>query len=314
MTHYHRILVIAENTADQQPALERAIEIAKSTKTDQPIQIVFFSVVYELSYEVTSMLSQQDKEGMQSGVVLQTKTELTEQLAQYNFPIELLVQWHHRPYEAIIEKVFDGQFDLIIKTTHPHSVLGSAIFTPTDWHLLRKCPCDVLMVSSAKLSGNRILSCVNLSTDDESHRQLNNKIIQKAEFISETRPFKGQVEIVNAYPATPANITIELPDFDSTAYSDSVRCHHLLEMKNLRQNHGYPEEQTHVYEGLPEDVIPRVANDLNARLVVMGTTGRTGLSAIFIGNTAEHIIDRIDCDLLALKPRGYISPLDPNAR
>ena len=314
MTPYHRILVIAENTEDQQPALARAIEMANASKTDKRPQIVFFSVVYELSYEVTSMLSQQDKESMQSSVILQTKAELSEQLVHYNHSIELEVKWHHRPYEAIIKKVFDGQFDLIIKTTHPHNVLGSAIFTPTDWHLLRKCPCDVLMVSSTPLSGNRILSCVNLSSDDESHRQLNSAIIKKAEFISEITPFQGQVEIVNAYPATPANITIELPDFDSAAYSDSVRCHHLLEMKNLRQNHGYAEEQTHVYEGLPEDVIPRVATDLNARLVVMGTTGRTGLSAIFIGNTAEHIIDRLDCDLLALKPRGYISPLDPNAR
>lgn len=42
----------------------------------------------------------------------------------------------------------------------------------------------------------------------------------------------------------------------------------------------------------------------------MGTVGRTGLSAALIGNTAEHVIDNINCDVLALKPDGYISPLD----
>ncbi len=43
-------------------------------------------------------------------------------------------------------------------------------------------------------------------------------------------------------------------------------------------------------------------------MVILGTTGRTGLSAVFIGNTAEHVIDKINCDVLALKPKGYISP------
>lgn len=314
MEHYHRILVVADNDSTEQPALIRAFEIAKAIPS--PVKITFISVIYEIAYEVTSMLSQQDKDSMRTSMINQTKTELSA-LLQEQFPdkeIEIDVDWHNRAYESIIDTVFDENIDLVIKTTHPHSVLGSVIFTPTDWHLLRKCPCDVLLVSTSKLTGNRVLSCVNVSTEDENHRLLNDQIIKKSQFISQTAPFEGQVELVNAYPATPANITIELPDFDSHAYSDSVRCHHLLEMKHLRQAHGFSDERTHVYEGLPEEVIPRVATDLDARLVVLGTTGRTGLSAIFIGNTAEHIIDRLNCDLLALKPKGYISPLDPSLR
>lgn len=49
------------------------------------------------------------------------------------------------------------------------------------------------------------------------------------------------------------------------------------------------------------------SEDLDAELVILGTTGRTGLSAVFIGNTAEHTIDSLNCDLLALKPEGYVS-------
>ncbi|GAM75649.1 universal stress protein E [Vibrio ishigakensis] len=54
-------------------------------------------------------------------------------------------------------------------------------------------------------------------------------------------------------------------------------------------------------------MIPKAVEDLNAGLVVLGTSGRTGLSAVFLGNTAENIIDKINCDVLALKPSGYIS-------
>lgn len=83
-------------------------------------------------------------------------------------------------------------------------------------------------------------------------------------------------------------------------------------MKALRQRHGIDESDTRVEQGLPEEVIPKIVDELDAGLVILGTTGRTGLSAVFIGNTAEHVIDKINCDVLALKPNGYISPLDPN--
>lgn len=78
-------------------------------------------------------------------------------------------------------------------------------------------------------------------------------------------------------------------------------------MKALRQKHGLDEEQTIVEQGLPEDVIPAAAERLNAAMVILGTTGRTGLSAVFIGNTAEHVIDKINCDVLALKPKGTLA-------
>jgi len=43
---------------------------------------------------------------------------------------------------------------------------------------------------------------------------------------------------------------------------------------------------------------------------VLGTIGRTGLSAAFLGNTAEQVIDHLRCDLLALKPDDFKSPID----
>jgi universal stress protein E len=68
-------------------------------------------------------------------------------------------------------------------------------------------------------------------------------------------------------------------------------------------------ENTHVEEGLPETVIEQTALSIDAELVILGTVGRTGISAALIGNTAEHVIDQLNCDVLALKPDGYVSPL-----
>lgn len=51
---------------------------------------------------------------------------------------------------------------------------------------------------------------------------------------------------MGAYPVTPINIAIELPDFDPSVYNDAIRGQHLLAMKALRQKFGIDEGRTHV--------------------------------------------------------------------
>ncbi|MBW3737186.1 universal stress protein UspE, partial [Enterococcus faecalis] len=67
---------------------------------------------------------------------------------------------------------------------------------------------------------------------------------------------------------------------------------------------------SHVEKGLPEEVIPDLAEHLQAGIVVLGTVGHTGLSAAFLGNTAEQVIDHLRCDLLVIKPDEYQTPVE----
>lgn len=164
-----------------------------------------------------------------------------------------------------------------------------------------------MLVKNADWPENaNIIASVHVGSELDTHIDLNDRMVEQ--LLNLSKRLGASPYLVNAYPVTPANITIELPEFDPTTYTDAVRGHHLTAMKALRQKHGLSEEQTLVQQGLPEDVIPEAAKQLNAAMVILGTTGRTGLSAVFIGNTAEHVIDKINCDVLALKPNGYVSP------
>jgi Universal stress protein UspA and related nucleotide-binding proteins len=80
-------------------------------------------------------------------------------------------------------------------------------------------------------------------------------------------------------------------------------------MRRHAQKYGISEEKCIVQEGLPEKVIPLVAKTIDAELVIIGTVGRVGISAALIGNTAEHVIDELNCDVLAIKPDGFVPPL-----
>lgn len=311
MSIYNKILAVADINHDEQPALARAVQLAAQSRS--PSQITFFMSIYDFSYDMTSMLSIDERDAMRKGVIYQREKWMQKVAEPYlDSSIEFCVKvvWHNRPYEAIIAEVFSGEHDILIKGTRKHDVLESVLFTPTDWHLLRKCPTPVLLVKNADWPENaNIIASVHVGSEVEAHLELNDIMVEQ--LLCLTSRLHATPYLVNAYPVTPANITIELPEFDPTTYTDAVRGHHLTAMKALRQKHGLDEEQTIVQQGLPEEVIPAAAEKLNAGMVILGTTGRTGLSAVFIGNTAEQVIDKINCDVLALKPKGYISPLDP---
>lgn len=41
----------------------------------------------------------------------------------------------------------------------------------------------------------------------------------------------------------------------------------------------------------------------------MGTVARTGISGVIIGNTAEAVLEQLQCSVLALKPPGFVTPV-----
>lgn len=313
MNRYRRILVAGIIEQKEQPALDRALDIAK--RSTQPSIITLFCTTYDFSYEMTSMLSADERTAMRNGVVAQKTKLFDEIVAGYDIPVHVTITvkmvWHNRPYEAIINEIFDGGYQLLVKSTREHAKLETVFFTPTDWHLLRKSPIPVLLVKERSWPSNgNILASVHVGSENPAHLQLNDKMVEEAIYFADV--LNSTPHLVNAYPSTPPSIHAELPEFDVIQYKDAIRGYHLTQMKALRQKHGLPEEQTHVYEGQTEEVISEVEDELHAGLVILGTTGRTGLSAIFIGNTAENTLNLLNSDILALKPDGYISPLNPN--
>jgi universal stress protein E len=65
----------------------------------------------------------------------------------------------------------------------------------------------------------------------------------------------------------------------------------------------------HVIDGPPDEVILKAIDDLHIDLVVMGTSARSGISSLVLGNTTERLISHMKCSLLAVKPPGFQCPV-----
>lgn len=305
---FQHLLVVLDPNQEEQKALSRALHLARL----QPARLTVFLSIYDFAYEMTTMLSGEEREQMRQSLVADREQWIQECLEKFDVSqhrIEICVQWHHRPFEAIIRKAIESDCDLIVKGTRKHDTLHSVIFTPTDWHLLRKAPCPVLLVKDREWPQHgSVLAAVNAGSDSEVHQTLNERITKAAGYIS--KKLNSHLHLVNCYPGAPAAIAVEIPEFDTHQYQVSVREHHELALAEVARKVDVEFTGLHLHEGMPDNEIPKVAKELDAELVVLGTIGRTGITAALLGNTAEHVIEQLDCDLLAIKPEGFRSPLD----
>lgn len=307
---YKNILVIIEHDEQKkQLALERALSLARKLATaETPFKLTLFLSVYAFSHEMSQMASAGSRQSFHQAVLAKNKKFLDNiiQQKQADYPfIEFYseVTWKHHDYAAIIEQVAIYKHDLVIKVAKPAEGLDALFFTPSDWHILRKCPCQILMVKDDNQDwqhNHHILTAVNVADTEDYHDILNHRLLITSQDLAKT--LQTDLHLVSAYNATPVSMAIDLPEFSPTEFSNDIRKQYLVNMKSLRQQFAINDQHTHVEDGLPEQVIPKIANKIGAQIVVLGTIGRTGFSAAFLGNTAEHVIEKLNCDVLVVKP------------
>jgi nucleotide-binding universal stress UspA family protein len=193
---------------------------------------------------------------------------------------------------------------LVIKQHFPDNPLKKALLTPDDWKLLRYCPAPVLMVKTDKpWTGGTILAAVDVGNADGEHRTLHNSIVNYGYDIATLA--RANLHVISAHPApmlSAADPTFQL--------KETIEARYRAECKSFQAEYDIAEERLHIAEGPADVLIPQVAHQLKAAVTVVGTVARTGLSGALIGNTAEVVLDALDCDVLVLKPDDIIAHLE----
>ena len=71
----------------------------------------------------------------------------------------------------------------------------------------------------------------------------------------------------------------------------------------------YLEPQTHLIKATPRGEVPPLIAGIEVDPLIMGTVARTGVPGFTPGNTAETILNPVDCSVLAIKPPGSVTPV-----
>ena len=67
-----------------------------------------------------------------------------------------------------------------------------------------------------------------------------------------------------------------------------------------------PDGSTHLIESPVDEALPEIAEKEGAWVIVMGAISRGGLERVFIGSTAERVLDRLPCDVWIVKPGAVL--------
>ena len=69
------------------------------------------------------------------------------------------------------------------------------------------------------------------------------------------------------------------------------------------------ESAVHIGRNAPFLAIREAVEHLHPDLLVMGTVSRGNFAGFLVGNTAERLLDHVDCSLLTVKPEDFVCPV-----
>ena len=218
------------------------------------------------------------------------------------------------PFVEIIREVLRGKYDLVIKSAEGSTGIFSNLFGEKDMRLMRKCPCPVWIIKQSKSTKfERILAAVDPDPEVPGNASLNDQILNLATSLAKQE--KSELHIVHTWSLLGEDILRSARSSLSKEEVDEIAAQtqqqHKEWLDRLLKEHkligkGY---KIHLEEGDAGEMIPKLARDTKATLVVMGTVARTGVAGFFIGNTAERILRNVDSSVLTVKPEGFESPI-----
>ena len=323
MKRFKNILCMVEPGKECNPVVERAVILAENNQANLSVISVAPSARAGIGMPEGGPISAD----LQATIVNNHKQELENLVEPYRLRIKIETRvLIGIPFLEIIREVLRNAHDLVIKCPESLDWLDR-LFSSGDKHLLRKCPCPVWMVrSQTGESFDRILAAVDVddsySSNELKTRQALNEMVMELAGSLAVSEF-AELHVAHAWEAIGESALrhgafMQRPENEVNTYVDQTRRHHtqLLDtfIKKVSAYLGedaaeYIKPQLHMPKGSARKVIPELVKELQVDCIVMGTVARTGVPGLFMGNTAETILDQLECSVLAIKPPGFATPV-----
>lgn len=221
--------------------------------------------------------------------------ELETILKQNNVNFEIQQQSAKQDYKNILHTLNQKEFDLVVKDKPVKHYTHFGLKPSDDWHLLRESPVPVMLVTQSnwKASGH-ILSAIETESQEAQHMKINQNILDHTYCLSHL--LDSNVHLMNCYLGESLSMAIEsTPEINQKLL-------HLKHLAHLSETSQQSTATLHVCEGLPEYGISDLANEYHVNIVVLGTSEHANFINNVTGHTSEYIIDKLDCDVLTIKP------------
>jgi len=309
MRHYHNPLYVSHGTADESEGLKQALSLARNNSAPLTVMIVCPRFPdrfpdYRKKYE-ESLIAQAEAS-------IRTTQEAI-RLEQGAVEVSIDLVSDRMPSTRIVQYVLRNGHDLLIKEAEPQDSGGG--FKAIDMDLLRKCPCAVWLCRPIGHSRQRIQVAVAIDPEcsEPAAEALAKRMLEFSQSLADS--CSGELQIISCWDYEfesflRGSVRVKASDAQIVKAVRDAQREHRLALDRLVESSGIVgRHRIHHLRGMAEDVIPSFVEDENIDILVMGTVARTGIPGFIIGNTAEDIVQKLSCTLMALKPQGFVSPV-----
>ena len=201
------------------------------------------------------------------------------------FDVTTSASWDHPLHEGIVRQVLrsDPRSSSRIPTTI--RACDVRCFTNTDWHLIRDCPAPLWLVKpETQFEKPVLLAAVDPMHDNDKPANLDRRLLSEA--------FELADEVGGS-------CTFSMPTTRSSIRTtrSSPRRRMPTAMQKLVEQFQIADDRVHLHAGNAVDLLPQLAADIGAALVVMGAVSRSRLEHAIVGSTAENVLDLLPCDV-----------------
>lgn len=318
MKRFKNILYVFEQSIAQDTAFARAVSLAQNNQA----RLTIIDVIPKQTAGIGMPPGGPISADLTAAAIAQRRQMLESLIAPYTTLLDITVEiLIGIKYLEVIRAVLRNDYELVIKPAENPDWI-ERLFGSDDMHLLRKSPCPVwLMKPKEKSNYECIVAAVDFDVyETESNEQALNQLILGLASSLALSDF-AQLHLVHVWDAPEAGFVSLWADNPKVAEMDLIeaaRAQHKASMDTLTRKlseqigaeaYKYLTPRVHLPMGSAQKAIPALVKELKADLVVMGTVARTGIPGFIVGNTAEAILDQLQCSVLAIKPPGYVSPV-----
>lgn len=311
---FRSILIALDEKGENRSSVERAVKLrADAQAAGSNCELHLLWVDYNKALGDIAQMNASEGEAAQQKYLnhqAQNLQLISQNLTERDIPHKCHQVWEKRRYEAIVKKAHELQCDLVIKEISYQPSIKHLISKPIDWSLLRTCPQPLWLTHAGKdCAQGDVVAAVDPSLDEHNANILNRRIIQLAEKLSQI--CHQQLSIIHSHSSMSQEVILATGEsmFDYRSFTEESKAHHKNTFNALLENFQNTKYEKYLLEGEPEWAIPKHLAEHRASVLVMGTSNKTGLKRALMGSTAESILASIECDILAIKPEGFISPV-----
>lgn len=302
-----------------EPAKESALfEWALQQCKKQNYHLDLLVVLPDLSFEVFKwfeMHNQQDIQQQQIERETKKRQDWMQRANEHGVSCSLNIRFGKLFYEAIVFGM-QRQADWLIKLADDIEDQQGFLFKSDDWHLLRKSPLPILLYRhNTPLPFTKVMASidVDIETDPYEPTELNQSLLARAQQLQPD----NALHIVHAWQAQIEKLarhwSNDLSSQQLNELSEHLYFHHKKALNiELEKFDADPSEaRLYLCEGEPVEAIAATVEKQNVDLLVLGTLARAGIPGLLIGNTAEDLLERVNCSVLAIKPKTFKTPINP---